>query len=409
MSKVLVVDNGSCTIKIGYSGEDLPRYCFPNCIGKVRRKDKVYKSDQIYGLSEYFSYCPFSDGLLVDVSMESEIWEHIFKKMSISPEELGILVTEPFLNPSSLQHSLFEIIFEQFGFNSAIVTNPPVISQFAFSPQRIPNTCNEITNPCYLILDCGYQCCFSVPMFQGSPIYKACRRLDIGGYHLDLALKNFLSLRQVDLSRNSLMVSKIKENCCYVSKNFNHDISKQQRDTSDNLMEQIYQLPELKSNTKNLSIYSQEFISPDNTQLLESNSRLNSILSSEFNSNFDPNGIIRLYSERISVPELLFSPSNAGYNFAGIAEMVTESIFSSPKHLRELIASNILLIGGSTKFRNFEARLNAELSSLLPSDWKVNTRKCGQRPDFTTWIGGSIWGEANFSMFSISKGKYSES
>lgn len=287
--------------------------------------------------------------------------------MNISPEGFGILVTEPFLNPTSLQHSLFEVIFEQFGFNSAIITNSPAMSQFAFSPQQIPNIDQTKINPCYLVLDCGYQCCFSVPMYQGSPIYNACRRLDVGGYHLDLALKNFLSLRQVDLSRNSLIVSKIKESCCYISKNFDRDINKPLQGVTDNLMQQIYQLPELKSNAKNLSFYSQERISPENNELIESNNHFNIIAESKPNTSYDPNGIIKLYSERIAVPELLFNPSNAGYKFAGIAEMVSESILSSPKHLQELIANNILLIGGSTKFRNFEARLNMELSSLLPS------------------------------------------
>ncbi|OII75300.1 actin-like protein [Cryptosporidium ubiquitum] len=395
MNKVLVVDNGSYTIKVGYSGEELPR------------KDKIYKSDQIFGLNEYFSYSPFSEGLLLDISMESDIWEYIFNKMNISPEELGILVTEPFLNPTSLQHSLFEVIFEQFGFNSAIVTNSPAISQFAFSPQLIPKIDQRIINPCYLILDCGYQCCFSVPLFQGSPIYKACRRLDIGGYHLDLALKNFLSFRQVDLSRNSLIVSKIKESCCYISKNFDSDINRPSQNKSDNLIEQIYQLPELKSNSKNSNYYFQECISPENTELLKLNDNLKLKLESEPNANYDSNGVIKLYSERIAVPELLFNPSNGGYNFAGIAEMVSESILSSPKHLQELLANNILIIGGSTKFRNFEARLNKELSSLLPSVWEIKTR-CNQRPDFTTWMGGSIWGETNFSTFALSKSKYNE-
>ncbi|QOY41566.1 Actin-like protein [Cryptosporidium parvum] len=404
MNKVLVVDNGSYTIKIGYSGEELPRHCFPNCIGKVRRKDKIYTSDQIYSLNEYFSYCPFSEGLLIDVSMENDIWEYIFNKMNISPGDIGLLVTEPFLNPSSLQHSLFEIIFEQFGFNKAIVTNPPAISQFAFNPQLIPNTEQQVINPCYLILDCGYQCCFSVPFFQGSPIYKACRRLDIGGYHLDLALKNFLSLRQVDLSRSSLIVSKIKESCCYISKNFDLDISRSPGNSPDNLVEQIYQLPELKPNSKNSNFYSQECISPDNIELENFNLKM----ESESSVNCDPSRIIKLYSERITVPELLFSPSNGGYNFTGIADMVSESILSSPKHLQELLANNILLIGGSTKFRNFEARLNKELSSLLPSSWKIKTRKCNQRPDFTTWAGGSIWGETNFDTYALSKSKYNE-
>lgn len=299
--------------------------------------------------------------------MESDVWEYIFNKMNISPEELGVLVTEPFLNPASLQHSLFEIIFEQFGFNSAVVTNSPTISQFAFNPQYIPSINQKIINPCYLILDCGYQCCYSVPLFQGLPIYKACRRLDIGGYHLDLALKNFLSFRQVDLSRNSLVVSKIKESCCYVSENFDHDISRPLQTTFDNLVEQIYQLPELKSNNKNSNFYFQECISPENSEIIKLNNDFKLRIESESSANHDPNRIIKLYSERIAVPELLFSPSNGGYNFAGIAEMVSESILSSPKHLQELLANNILLIGGSTKFRNFEARLNKELSSLLPS------------------------------------------
>ncbi|KAF7457259.1 actin-like protein [Cryptosporidium felis] len=401
--KVLIIDNGSFSLKVGYLGDSLPRYCFPNCIGKVRKKDKVYISDQTYSLNEYFSYCPFSDGLLVDMPMEYDIWEYIFKKINISPEEYGLIVTEPFMNPTPIQHSLFEMIFEQFGFKKAVVTNSSTISQFAFTPKTIPNICQEKINPCYLILDCGYQCCFSIPVYKGTPILEACRRLDIGGYHLDLALKNALSLRQVDLSRNSFIVSNIKENCCYVSNNFNDELDSSSRI----LIEQPFQLPELKSGRNTCFLREQTLSENNYSEKIDDSSKVNFVSDSKAKHSLG--GVIKLHSERITIPELLFNPSYGGYKLAGIAEMVSESILASPLHLRELLANNILLIGGSTNFKNFESRLNKELITMLPTNWVVQTRKSDNKPEYSPWIGSSIWGESNFESYAVSKNQYRES
>ncbi|KAK6588815.1 actin family [Cryptosporidium xiaoi] len=410
MNEVLVIDNGSHSIKIGFSGEDSPRLCLPNCVGKTRKKDKIYISDQLIGLNEYFSYCPFSEGLLVDVSLQCDVWTYIFDKMNLSPNNLGVIVTEPFMNPTPLRHALYEVIFEQFHFQRAIISNPPTLAQFAFSPNKIPSTEFDRPNPCYLILDCGYQCCFSVPIYQGLPIKEGCRRVDIGGYHLDLSLKNLLSFRQIDLSRNSMLVSKIKEASCYISCEFEGEICGT-KSNNEELLEQLVQLPDQKGPNwnKNSNFYFSDNTAPTNAEVLENNrvirERVESL--SETQSKDICNEYIRLHTERIFVPELLFNPSYHGYGSAGLAEMVVESINSCPKRMQQLLANNIILTGGTTKFRNFEKRLRSEISAMLPSDWTVYVRS-GEKPEYSAWKGGSLWGELNFDTFAISKSQYDE-
>ncbi|KAH8739999.1 actin family protein [Cryptosporidium ryanae] len=411
MNEVLVIDNGSHSIKIGFSGEDSPRFCLPNCIGKVRRKDKIYISDQIFGLDEYFSYCPFSEGLLVDVSLQYDIWTYIFDKMNLSPNNLGIIVTEPFMNPTPLRHALYEMIFEQFHFQRAIISSPPNLAQFAFTPNNIPSIDIDRPNPCYLILDCGYQSCFSIPIYQGLPIKEGCRRIDIGGYHLDLSLKNSLSFRQIDLSRNSLLVSKIKEASCYVSCEFESEINSTKSNGSERLLEHFIKLPEQKghSGNRNSNFYLCDHIAPTNSEVLENNKFIkeNAEHLNEIQNKNVCKEYIRLHTERIFVPELLFNPNYYGYRFAGLAEMVVESILSCPSQMQEMLANNIVLIGGTTKFRNFEKRLRSDIISMLPSDWTVYIRS-SERPEYSAWKGGSLWGELNFDAFAISRNQYNE-
>ncbi|EEA04988.1 actin family protein [Cryptosporidium muris RN66] len=414
MSKIVVVDNGSFSIKAGFAGEPLPRVCLPNCIGKVRRRERIYTCDQIYTLNEYFSHHPFSEGLLIDTALQSDIWKYTFNKLNINPLECTILVTEPFLNPTPLQHSLSELIFEDFQFESAIISTCPQLIPFAFTPIQIPNaTSEQDINPCYLVLDCGYQCCNSVPMYQGTPIESGCRRLDIGGYYLDLLLKNFLAYRQIDLSQNAFLVSKIKEIACYVSTDFEKDLLQFSSDKhGDRSLDHWVKLPEPSSSlSKSSQFYNEECIAPDPNEFISELPEELVGIQGMYNKGMkmSQTQFVKLSTERITIPEILFRPSDAGFNMEGISEMVVTSIKSCPIHLQPLLASNILVSGGSSKFRNFHTRLQMDLTQMLPSGWEVNVRKADVNPQYVAWSGASIWSSSpGFMGYTTSRRQYHE-
>lgn len=84
--------------------------------------------------------------------------------------------------------------------------------------------------------------------------------------------------------------------------------------------------------------------------------------------------ILRMCSERFSVPEILFRPDNIGTHVTplpttnayvtfegleqvGLAPAIADSISALPEELQGMFWANIGLIGGSTKFPGFQGRL----------------------------------------------------
>jgi hypothetical protein len=62
-------------------------------------------------------------------------------------------------------------------------------------------------------------------------------------------------------------------------------------------------------------------------------------------------------NERITIPELLFHPSDIGITQAGMPEMIQQSIASTMAEAHEPLYSNILVFGGNALLPNFQQRL----------------------------------------------------
>lgn len=86
---------------------------------------------------------------------------------------------------------------------------------------------------------------------------------------------------------------------------------------------------------------------------------------------------IHLNVERIRVPEVVFQPTIAGLDQAGIIEIastiLTERLADSPA--RDAVLKDIFLTGGNTLFQGFEERLRAELRAVLPAEQELQVRR----------------------------------
>ncbi len=100
--------------------------------------------------------------------------------------------------------------------------------------------------------------------------------------------------------------------------------------------------------------------------------------------------VLSLSNERISVPELLFHPSDIGIDQPGVPEVVTQAVETCVPDMREALYSNIVLVGGSTRFPNFATRLETELRSLIPADAKLGVSTYSS-PTLAAWRGGSLF------------------
>jgi actin-related protein len=75
--------------------------------------------------------------------------------------------------------------------------------------------------------------------------------------------------------------------------------------------------------------------------------------------------------EQFTVPEILFRPSDVEMKQIGLAEAIVQSIEACDPIYRPAMYHNIVLTGGNVKMPNFKERLETELRSIAPINYKI--------------------------------------
>ena len=119
---------------------------------------------------------------------------------------------------------------------------------------------------------------------------------------------------------------------------------------------------------------------------------------------------IHLNVERIRVPEVVFQPSIAGLDQAGIVEIaaniLNERLADSPR--RSDVLKDIFLTGGNTLFQGFEERLRKELRAVLPADDKIRVRRANDCV-LDAWRGAASWaGSAKAKQAFVTRAEFME-
>ncbi|KAG9255863.1 actin-related protein, ARP5 class [Emericellopsis atlantica] len=119
---------------------------------------------------------------------------------------------------------------------------------------------------------------------------------------------------------------------------------------------------------------------------------------------------VHLNVERIRVPEVVFRPSIAGVDQAGLVEIagdiLNQRLASVPN--REEFFKDIFLTGGSTLFQNFDQRLQNELTALLPAGSPLKVRRA-KDPVLDAWRGAAEWaGSDAWRQAKITREEYQE-
>lgn len=109
--------------------------------------------------------------------------------------------------------------------------------------------------------------------------------------------------------------------------------------------------------------------------------------------------------------EVLFPQDN---DHLGLPFIILDSILKCPVDTRKELAKNIVLIGGTASAPGLAARLKSELLKLIESDYykdrlfinEVMFHTAPAKPNFTAWLGGSIYSSTEFSTNSITRETY---
>lgn len=217
MSKTLILDNGSYTIKAGYSNSQTPEL-IPNYVFKS--STDVYVGGEVDSASDpggLYRQSPFEKGYPVHMNIESKVWQSIFQsnEINVNASDTRLILTDPNYTLPALDVFSRELLFETYGFHSLLVTSAPIL----VGRKNFIETKNDFS----LVIDCGHSFSHVIPFVRGKSIVEATTRVDVGG----MVITNFLRKQltnQVDLMNEFSIVNDIKEDCCYFVNNIVDEI-----------------------------------------------------------------------------------------------------------------------------------------------------------------------------------------
>jgi len=340
--RTIVIDNGSDTIKAGFSGDDSPRIIFPTLTGRERywseKTDLSSKGKGFYVGEEAQNKRgvlnvkrPVENGIVTHWDDMEKIWEHTFKELEVDPKDHPVIHTEPTPCPKVNREKKIQIMFETFEVPAFYVSIGEKLALYATG---------RTTG---VVVGSGYDVTRVVPIYEGYELPHAIKRFDFAGRDLTHHLSKLLSERPRSFFKGAenVDVNDIKEKLCYVSQDFEKDNS--------------------------------------------SNSGCESSASYEL-----PGGEqIIIENERFQCPEALFKPSMIGLDSPGLHETAYNSILATDCDVQADFFANIVLCGGSTMFPGMEERMKSEMQRLARPGHEIKIIAPPERK-FLAWIGGTL-------------------
>ncbi|XP_050887135.1 actin-related protein 6 isoform X2 [Lathyrus oleraceus] len=324
-TQVVVLDNGGGLIKAGFGGERDPSAILPNCLHKPLASKKWLHPNPLntpasaeQDLTSASVRRPMDRGYLINPDLQREIWSHLFTSiLRINPSQSSLLLTEPLFSLPSIQHSLDELVFEDFNFTSLYVADSPSLVHL-YETSRSPNGLLSKAQ-CSLVVDCGFSFTHASPVFQNFTLNYAVKRIDLGGKALTNYLKELISFRSVNVMDETFIIDDVKENLCFVSVDVPRHLNIARKSGKENLLRCTYVLPDGVSHTKGFVKYPEQanrYLS-DGKEMKEDVDDHEEILQQQHENNRQKVDLTKnefdLTNERFLVPEMIFRPADLGF------------------------------------------------------------------------------------------------
>eukprot|EP01055_Gregarina_sp_Pseudo9_P004714 Gregarina_sp_Pseudo_9__4713@NODE_490_length_2718_cov_20_892870_g462_i0_p2_GENE_NODE_490_length_2718_cov_20_892870_g462_i0NODE_490_length_2718_cov_20_892870_g462_i0_p2_ORF_typecomplete_len377_score53_91Actin/PF00022_19/3_4e91MreB_Mbl/PF06723_13/9e10PilM_2/PF11104_8/79PilM_2/PF11104_8/0_2_NODE_490_length_2718_cov_20_892870_g462_i015502680 len=346
----VVVDLGSGFIKAGLSTGEDPTCVFPSLVGKPRRRfaqqyigSPCFTGEEAVRARKHLSFFyPIDHGHIEDWSSMDELWNHVFlPQHGFEPEKMPVLVTIPPLASNLHQRRIIETMFDVYNCPETTLAVQGVLSLYAAG--RTTGVAVEIGEGVTQIL----------PAIEGNAYREAVRRVDCGGQELTMYLQKLLCNNGLPFTTRDDFeyVRLIKETYCYVALD-----------------------PATEDMRNDLSI---TYVLPDNVELRDGSKE------------------ITIGPERFYCPEALFNPSLIDKDHPPLYDLVMESFKKSPIDFRTKLLENIVLSGGCSAFKGLQARLQQDLSRVIPpAKQNVLNVHADENRLYAVWHGGRIAAES---------------
>ncbi|KAF4028991.1 actin [Phytophthora infestans] len=441
--KVVALDAGGATLKASVvaPGVTPTASILPNHVASTSANPSaVYMGQKLQELEHQRAKLrylrPVQRGYCVNWNVELELWAHLMSSemLKVDPSEHALVVTAPLLAPAVVNESMDQVVFEELGFQSyarvsaaescvlsysehcereyqaSLVANKmPEIKSPGRKRQKITKRSEPPTSPavvdeedplrfstssCHLVVDSGLSFTHVVPVIDGKVYLPGVRRINVGGKLLTNYLKEIVSYRQWNVMDDTPVINELKEVLCFCSMEFESDIK---RYHSDRQERKHWVLPD----------FVRSFTGRCREDEMEEDVETQTDEQQSVRQNDDEQAL-EMGVEMVTVPEVLFHPSDIGINQAGIAETIVQAVGACPEELSGAFYANMLLVGGNSKFKNFRQRLERDLRSLVPDDFDIGLHEPSD-PVLAAWQGCcSLAGSSALSERLVSRQEYEE-
>jgi actin-related protein len=357
LNDTIVFDNGTSTIKVGYAGQNQPRFIVPNVVGTpkpgslmvgIQNKEYFVGQEALAKEKLLDLVNPIKNGMVDNWQCMEELWQHIFvNELHVDSENFHVVMGEKPLTSAQNREKMIQVFFETFNVSGFFYCEQAVLA--LFSSGRTTG----------IVLDAGSGLQRCVPVYEGYTIPHAVIVSDLSGSILTDFMSKVLQERNpamADVPRPCIRA--VKERLCYVPLDFQAEV----------------QAPEQRGSMKM------------------------------------PNGqFMECGNERFRCPELLFDPSMNEMSCEGIHQSLFNSIMRCDIDIRKDLYKNIVLCGGTSMFQGFSERIEKEVIALAPPSMKVRVFAPPERRN-SVWLGGSVLGAQEFfkERMAVSKSEYKE-
>ncbi|CEM08068.1 unnamed protein product [Vitrella brassicaformis CCMP3155] len=366
---VIVIDAGGGSLKVGFSGEDLPRTVLSTAMSVVTEipeddegnvdttaqpKTLTYFGDEaLQNASKGTLKLPLKRGLLHDKDSLEDVLEHALRSLlKVDYEELPILLIDSPLTPQHQRDFLAEMLFEKFKVRSLAMMNSAVLSLFSTGRTR------------GMVVEMGHGVTHAVPVFEGFAIPHATFRMDYGGQDITDAVqkifKELPSLTAYQQHAHPWVMRSLKESLCHVAPH--------------SLKEQL-------ASEDPASDEERSFELPDGT-IVQVDQQL-----------------------RYGAPEILFAGGDRS-----LPKITQMGLNACDLDFRLDLVRNLVLAGGTSMIPGLSERIRNEMQMLVPPDLhrQMEVILDSQRK-YSAWIGGSMFASlSTFEHFLITKQDYEE-
>merc|ERR1712169_145732 len=140
---VIVCDNGTGFVKVGYAGANFPAHIFPSMVGRpiLRFEEKIDNvelkdimvGDKAATLRSFLDIkYPLDNGIVRNWDDMLHLYDYTFEeKLKINPAECRIMLTEAPMNPMKNREKMVEVMFEKYGFKSVYISIQAVLVLYA--------------------------------------------------------------------------------------------------------------------------------------------------------------------------------------------------------------------------------------------------------------------------------------